>query len=109
MLTQVLQLHFVTIFKLPIAVMAFVCRKSAILIISQRVLNVMSPEVSEKLHEAVEEICNEKIKSFDWSRSISRDRREQDGQLLPILQKFIVFVTRSFQVATLEPQRTVLM
>ena len=65
LLTQVLQLHFVTIFKLPVTAMAFVCRKSAILIISQRILNVMSPDVLEKMHEAVEKICKEKIKSFD--------------------------------------------
>jgi hypothetical protein len=109
LLTQVLQLHFVTISKLPIAVMAFVCRKSAILIISQRVLKVMSPDVPEKLHEAVEKSCNEKIKSFDWSRLVLSGRQDQDGQLLPILQNFIVFVTRSFQMATLEPQQTALM
>ena len=71
----------------------------------------MLPDVSEKLHELIEEICNEKIKSFDWSRSVSSDRQDQDGQKLPILQNFIVshqqkllvFVTRSFQVATSEP------
>jgi len=85
LLTQVLQLHFVTIFKLPITAMAFVCRKSAMLIISQRVLNVMLPDVPEKLHELIE-----KIKSFVWSRSTLLDRQEQDGQKLPILQNFIV-------------------
>jgi len=65
--------------------MAFVCRKSAMLIISQRVLNVMLPDVPEKLHELIE-----KIKSFVWSRSTLLDRQEQDGQKLPILQNFIV-------------------
>ncbi len=91
--------------------MAFVCRKSAMLIISQGVINVVLPDVSAKLHELIEEIYNEKIKSFDWSRSVSSGRQEQDGQFLPILQnfivshqqKFLVFVTHSFQVATSEP------